>query len=77
MMEPDRDQLAELARIIAETAPQEIDCDTVLDRVAAYLETAERGERLPEELRAVAQHLEVCPECKQEFEALLKARDQG
>ena len=77
MMEPNRDQLAQLARIIAETAPDEIDCETVLDRVASYLETSQRGEALPEDLQAVAQHLEVCPECKQEFDALLRAQRDG
>lgn len=72
-MDPTRDQLEDLARLVASTAPREIDCDAVLDRVAAYLETHDRDEGLPEELRAVRQHLTVCPQCREEFDALLRA----
>ena len=72
-MEPTPDQLAELARLVASTAPQEIDCDDVLDRVAAYLEAHHRDADLPDALREVRQHLEVCPQCREEFDALVQA----
>jgi len=76
-MEPNREQLAELARLVAATASSEIDCDTVLDRVAAYLEAleaeAEKGTELPPGLREVRQHLAVCPQCLDEFDALVRA----
>ncbi len=72
-MEPTRDQLAELARLVASTAPREIDCEAVLDRVAAYLEAHDRDAQLPDELREVRQHLAVCPQCREEFDALVRA----
>ena len=72
-MEPTRRQLVELARLVASTAPQEIDCDELLDRVAAYLETHDGGLELTGELAAVRQHLEVCPQCREEFDALVRA----
>ncbi len=72
-MEPTREQLAALARQLAATAPEEIDCEAVLDRVAAYLETRRPDEGLPPELEAVRQHLEVCPPCLEEFQALVRA----
>jgi len=72
-MGPTREQLAALGRQVAATAPEEIDCDALLDRVAAFLETTRRGATLPPELETVRQHLEVCPSCLEEFEALVRA----
>ena len=71
-MKPTTEQLRELLRVVAATRPQEIDCEQFLTRVAAYLESL--GEQaLPPELDVVAQHLEVCPECSEEFDALVSA----
>ncbi len=72
-MEPTREQLAALARQLATTAPEEIDCKTVLDRVATYLEARQSDVALPPELDAIEQHLEVCPSCLEEFQALVRA----
>ena len=75
-MGPTAPDLLQLARLVAATAPDELDCGAVLDRVAAYLE-AHRGERAPtDELAAVEQHLEVCPDCREEFQALVEAYEQ-
>ncbi len=72
-MEPTREQLAALARQLAATAPEEIDCQAVLDRVAAFLEARRSDLDLPPELDAVRQHLEICPPCLDEFQALVRA----
>ncbi len=72
-MEPTREQLAALARQLASTAPEEIDCEAVLDRVATFLQARQSDEALPPELDASGQHLEVCPSCLEEFHALLRA----
>jgi hypothetical protein len=66
-----RRSLERLARAVADTAPEELNCDAVLELVGGYLETVERGEDLDCELRMVRQHLAVCPECREEFDALL------
>ena len=76
-MEPTREQLDALARQLAATAPDEIDCECVLDRVAAYLEASRAGAALPPELELVRKHLEVCPPCLEEFEDLVKAIEGG
>ncbi len=73
MMEPTREQLVILAEQLAETAAEEIDCEAVLSCVSAYLEIAEASKTLPPELDAVAQHLKVCPECLEEYQALVRA----
>jgi hypothetical protein len=73
--EPTREQLRRLARMVADTAPSELDCEAVLDRLAALLERG-AGE-LDEELGRVKQHLSVCPECLEEFEALEALHREG
>ncbi len=72
-MKPNCGQLRELLRIVAATKPQEINCEELLARVGTYLESSEQGCELSPELEEVAQHLEVCPECREEYEALLAA----
>ncbi len=72
-MEPNREQLAALAQQLASTAPEEIDCEAVLDHVAAYLEASQADATLPPELETVGQHLKICPACLEEFHALIRA----
>ena len=72
-----RRKLLELLQIVSSTEPDELDCDEVLHRVGALLESLEAGTEPPRELAAVAQHLEVCGECREEFEALMRVYDAG
>ncbi len=72
-MKPSREQLRDLLRTVAATEPQEINCEELLARVGGYLESAAPGGELPPELELVAQHLEVCPECREEYNALVVA----
>ena len=72
-MQPDAKQPAELARVLSQTAAQEIDCDAVLGLVVMYLEAHQSDAALSPELAAVAQHLQVCPECHEQFEALVRS----
>ncbi len=71
-MKPTHEQLLELLRVVAATAPREIDCEEFLARVGPFLEGLERGSELPPELRPISQHLEICSECREEFEALVQ-----
>lgn len=64
-------RLLELLDAVAETDAEEIDCDAFLDRVAGYVERLGPEEALSDEFRAVAKHIRICPECREEFEALL------
>ena len=75
MMDPTRKKLEELARWVAETAPHELDCEAVLDRLAPLVEQTAGGQPLGEELRVVEQHLKVCPPCHEEFMMLLELHE--
>lgn len=70
---PTESQLADLARVVGATAREEIDCAEMLDRVAPYLKALTGGTAEGEHLRQVAQHLKICPECREELLALIKA----
>ena len=70
-MKPTGEQLRELLRLVAATESREIDCDEFLARVGAYLEGVKATGEPPAELRQVAQHLEICAECREEFDALV------
>lgn len=65
------DKWVELLRLVEATAENEIDCDEMLSRLGAYLESLEAPGRTNPKLDAVAQHLQVCGECSEELEALL------
>lgn len=68
-----RDQLRDLLRLVSATEPDELDCDQVLQRLGALFETFARREEPTEKLAKVVQHLEVCPECREEFDALVRS----
>ena len=74
-MKLDPESIKALLAATLETRPQEIDCLEWLDKVAGYAELRTRGEAIPAALELVHQHLTVCPECTEEFEALLDLLD--
>lgn len=69
-------QLKELSAVLDATWPVEIDCETLLERLAEYVERARGHTSVPEDLILIRRHMEVCPECREVAEALLRALDQ-
>lgn len=72
-----REMIETLAVSIAATRPEEIDCDEWLQRVGRLIDTVARSEKVPPELGPVLQHIEVCPECREEFYLLLETLDDS
>ena len=72
-MHINHDQLAWLARAIVATLSEEIDCDEWLQRVGKLVELQSAGQPIPPDLKVVQQHIEVCQDCAEDFEALLQA----
>jgi hypothetical protein len=62
-----------LLRLIGLTRDDEIDCERCLALVAEFAERELAGRSIPAGLEAVAHHLSICAECREEFEALLQA----
>ena len=69
------DMLRSLLESILATEPEEIDCDEFLARLAAFFEAGAGPEALTPEFRAVATHLKTCPNCREEFDALVRLHE--
>ena len=72
-MNDDRRLLRELLRLVDRTAAREIDCEEFLHRSAALVEATADAEQLPPGWPDLIQHLSICPECEEEFQALRRA----
>lgn len=55
------------------TRPDEIGCDECFDKLDRYAELTLAGRDAAEAIPLVADHLEKCGDCREEFEALLTA----
>jgi hypothetical protein len=69
----DREELNTLVRIIVTARPDEIGCDECLDRVDRFVEMVLAGKNAAESIPLVQDHLDKCRDCREEFEALLRA----
>ncbi len=66
-----------LLKSVSLTRPDEVTCGDCLKDLAEFAERSLQGRSVPEGLRAIEHHLAICPECQEEFKALLKAlRDE-
>ena len=62
-----------LLREIAETREVEIGCDECFEQVDRFVEMELSGLNTSQAMPLVREHLEICGECREEFEALLLA----
>ena len=72
-MKATREELLALLKLVDITRVNEIDCGEFLGRVAGYVERIAAGERPPEGYEDLLHHLQICPECLEEFDALYEA----
>ena len=66
-------ELEGLLRLVGLTGDNEINCEQCLKLVAEFAEHELVGKSIPDGLKAVEQHLSVCSECREEYEALQRA----
>lgn len=59
-------------RKIGQTQEVELTCGEVFDLLDQYAEMAANGEDVTKLMPLVKQHLEMCADCREEFESLLK-----
>ena len=64
--------LRKVARQIAHTQEVELACDEVLALMDQFAEMVMRGEDAAQLMPLVQHHLEMCGDCREEFEALLR-----
>ncbi len=70
-MEPEH--VVRLMQILELTDEQEFSCDEVFDVLDQYVETEMRGEEATQVMSIIKRHLEMCRDCKEEYQALLRA----
>jgi hypothetical protein len=69
----DVDTLKQMVRGIMSTRADEIDCNECFKQLDHFSELSLAGKSADEAMPLVKHHLETCPDCKEEFEVLLKA----
>ena len=68
-----KDEVEALMRLVSLTQDDELNCEQCMALVAEFAERRLAGKSIPDSLRLLEQHLLVCPECREEFEALEQA----
>ena len=62
-----------LARALLATKPVEMTCTEWIDHIAGYVELVAAGKPIPDFYQDVVDHIELCSECDEEFQAILAA----
>ncbi len=70
------DQAKKMLRMIEKTQDEELSCDEVFELLAVYAEKAARGEDVGDLFPLVEHHLEMCPDCREEYEAVMRILEQ-
>jgi hypothetical protein len=70
--DPAPEMIPGLVRMIDQTREVEVDCDAVYALLDQYAEMVARGEDPTSLMPLVQQHLELCPDCREELEGLLQ-----
>jgi len=59
--------------MVAQTQEQELSCDEAYSLLDVFADRVSRGEDAAALMPLVQHHLEMCPDCREEFTALLRA----
>ncbi len=70
-------QVKGLVQMIGLTRDREFNCSECLEHVSEYAEHQMTGQELDAAIACIEQHLKLCPECREEYEALLKILRAG
>jgi hypothetical protein len=66
-------RMNDMLDMVAHTRERELTCDEVHALIDQFAEMRMRGEDLTHLMPLVQQHLEMCPDCREEYEALMEA----
>ena len=70
------DQAKEMLRMIVNTQDEELSCDEVFELLDVYAERAAHAEDVAGTFPLIKHHLDMCPDCREEFEALMRIIEQ-
>ncbi len=77
-LEPDSSSLPQMRTalaMVAQTQEQELSCDEAYALLDVFADRVSRGEDVATLMPLVHHHLQMCPDCREEFDALLRAVD--
>lgn len=72
-----REQVGDIMKMLALTTDREINCSECLQHVSEFAESQLANRPVGEVIASVEQHLAMCPECREEYEALMKILKAG
>lgn len=73
-----RQQIQTLVQLVADTRLEELDCDEMMRVLTACADKLARGEATDVNDDAMIHyHLEICGDCREEFEMLQRIADEG
>ena len=64
------EMMDKLLMMLDQTQPAELGCDEVFALVDQFAEMAARGENVAQLMPLVKQHLEMCADCREEYQVL-------
>lgn len=64
-------QVKQLLGLITKTESDDLDCDGCFEGLASFADAQILANEIPEALQAVRKHLNQCPCCQDEYNALL------
>lgn len=76
-MQKSIETLKRLVRQVARTQDVEYSCEDTYRVLDQFAEAVARGQDAAKLMPLVQQHLELCPDCREEFEALLRILRAG
>ena len=65
-------EFQKLIQMVEKTQEIELPCDDVYQILDQYTELVYQGKNAQELMPLVEHHIEICPDCREEFEALLR-----
>jgi len=68
-----KEQISTLLNLVATTTEDKIACDGCLKEVAQFAETELLGRSMSESMLKIKNHMQNCPCCEDEYNALLDA----
>ena len=72
-----REQVGGIVKMLGLTTEREFDCGECLQHVSEFAECQLVNKPVGEVIAKVEQHLALCPECREEYEALMKILKAG
>ncbi|HMD89370.1 MAG TPA: hypothetical protein VKF38_09430 [Anaerolineaceae bacterium] len=73
----DKEKFQQMLKVIEQTRPDELSCDEIENLLCQFSEVVQEGGEAAGLMPLIEHHLQICPDCREEFEALLRVLGQS